>query len=34
MSGTQISDMTDCLTVFPDGAFVPMVVESNTGASC
>lgn len=30
-NGTQISDMTDSLTVFPDGAFVPMVVETNTG---
>lgn len=31
MSGLQISDMTDSLTVFPDGAFIPLVVTSNTG---
>lgn len=30
MSGTQISDMTDSLTVFPDGAFVPMIVTTDT----
>lgn len=29
MSGLQLSDMTDSLTVFPDGAFVPLVVEAN-----
>lgn len=30
MSGDKISDMTDSLTVFPDGAFIPLVVTSNT----
>lgn len=31
MSGEKISDMTDSLTVFPDTAYVPFVVTTNTG---